>query len=349
MTTLGIMLHCVFLGHLHLRAGDAFRSCCHDIGRHSFAHSSHTPFATHSRSRKPAHAKHGAAPSPAPSVVSLIGVRRSWRGFSRRAIRKSPHGAWCDRRPYCTHRPAKHLNSLSESAGGSVQTVGRAMGNTTSVRSERDPLQQVLSRLQASLGCRLAALRHTLKPEGVHETRISIRRLRIALRAVKPQLKPPKRYLSALRRVAGDLEAAREAVARELAVKALINRNLNADDPQVRALLAVLAEERARSRDKLNKLIATSHWRQRIAQLRRYSSQRMIKKNRGHSCLVICNVLTLRRRRLRRALHHVGRKPLEEAASSPRRVSRLYHCSPQQAHTKQPCCRRSCPLDLPHA
>ncbi|HEY2675727.1 MAG TPA: CHAD domain-containing protein [Steroidobacteraceae bacterium] len=178
-------------------------------------------------------------------------------------------------------------------------------------RRGEDLVQEVLSRLQQSLDAQLSLLLHAVTPEGVHKTRICIRRLRVALRTMKHQLRPPqrKRYLLALRRFSSDLERAREAVALESAAKALIEHSIIVDHSQVPALLSVLATERTRSRQELRKLIATRGWRRRAAQIARYSSEHLTIDPSATSLLTIRDIIARRQRRLRTALRNVGSKP----------------------------------------
>jgi CHAD domain-containing protein len=130
---------------------------------------------------------------------------------------------------------------------------------------------------------------------------------------MKHLLRPPqrKRYLLALRRFASDLEGAREAVALESAAKALIEHSIIVDHPQIPALLAVLASERARSRQELRKLIATRGFRRRAAQIARYSSEHLTIDPAATSLLTIRDIIARRQRRLRRTLRSVGGKPRE--------------------------------------
>jgi CHAD domain-containing protein len=178
-------------------------------------------------------------------------------------------------------------------------------------RVGQDIVQEVLTRLQQALDSQLMQLMHAATPEGVHKTRICIRRLRIALRTLKHQLRPPlrKRYLLALRRFTCDLEKAREAVALESAAKALIEHSIIIDNAQVPALLAILAQERARSRQELRTLIATRGWRRRVAQISRYSGEHLTINPSAISLLTIRDIIARRQRRLRRALRHVSAKP----------------------------------------
>jgi CHAD domain-containing protein len=178
-------------------------------------------------------------------------------------------------------------------------------------RGGQDIVQEVLSGLQQSLDRQLALLIRAVTPEGVHKTRICVRRLRVALRSMKHLLRPPlrKRYSLALRRFASDLEKAREAVALELAAKALIEHSIIIDHEQIPALLALLAEQRVQSHRELRTLIATRGWRRRAAQIARYSGERLTINPTDTSLLTIRDILARRQRRLRRALRHVGAAP----------------------------------------
>jgi CHAD domain-containing protein len=185
------------------------------------------------------------------------------------------------------------------------------MGSATVRRDAQDLVQEVLSRLQESLDRQLSLLMLAVTAEGVHRTRISIRRLRVALRAMKHQLRPPlrKRYMLALRRFSSDLERAGETVALESAAKSLIEHSIIMDRAQIPSLLAMLAEERARSRRDLRQLIATRGWRRRAAQIGRYSSEHLTIDPSATSLLTIRDIIARRQRRLRRALRHVGNGP----------------------------------------
>jgi CHAD domain-containing protein len=184
-------------------------------------------------------------------------------------------------------------------------------------RRGEDLVQEVLSRLQQSLDGQLNRLMHAVTPEGVHKTRICVRRLRVALRSVKHLLRPPlrKRYLLALRRFASDLERAREAVALESSAKALIEHSILPDQSQVPALLADLAAERTRSRQDLRKLVASRAFRRRVAQIARYANEHLTIDPSATSLLTIRDIIARRQGRLRRILRHVG--------TSPRKLHRL--------------------------
>jgi CHAD domain-containing protein len=96
----------------------------------------------------------------------------------------------------------------------------------------------------------LCALSRNVTTEGIHQARISIRRLRVALRAMKHQLRPSRRrrYLLALRDFASDLEQAREADARVALVGKLITHNSLAHRGKASRLRTLLAAQSTEAR-----------------------------------------------------------------------------------------------------
>ena len=178
-------------------------------------------------------------------------------------------------------------------------------------RPEQDAIHDTFVQLQASVNRQLRKLTVTLSPAVIHETRISIRRLRVALRAMKHQLarSPRKRNLVPLRRFARDLEAIREADARELAAKELTERYVFIAREESRQVLAVVAEKRAYARRDLLRLMHTAAWKQRLAQVERCSCASDMILPLDTPVLVIRDAFARRHRRLRRALRHIGHNP----------------------------------------
>lgn len=178
-------------------------------------------------------------------------------------------------------------------------------------RHEQDAIHDTFAQLQASVNRHLRMLTVTLSPAVIHETRISIRRLRVALRAMKHQLVRSlrKRNLVPLRQFACALEAIREADARESAAKELFERYVSITREQSRQVLAVVTEQRAHARRDLLRLMHTAAWKQRLAQVERCSRASNMILPLDTPVLVIRDVLARRHRRLRRALSHIGRSP----------------------------------------
>jgi CHAD domain-containing protein len=178
-------------------------------------------------------------------------------------------------------------------------------------RPAEQPIHETLADLQDSLSRRLRALTRTASPAAVHAARISLRRLRVALRALKHQLDPPprKRYLSALRQFTRDLEPLREADAREVGVNNLLGRRLMGGHTQTPQLAAIIAAQRERSRHDLQSLMQTPAWKRRLVRLDGYASERTLVLPTDAPLPVIRGILARRQRRLRRALRHVDAKP----------------------------------------
>ena len=128
---------------------------------------------------------------------------------------------------------------------------------------------------------------------------------------MKHQIVPSLRRcsVSALRQFASDLEKAREADARELAVRELIQNNPLVDRAQAHRLLAVVSAQCTQSRQELRKLLSTIAWKRRLAQLKLASHVPMIIAPSKISLVLIRGVLARRQRRLRRVLRHIGRNP----------------------------------------
>jgi len=172
-------------------------------------------------------------------------------------------------------------------------------------------IQDTLSVLQESLQHHLRALSRNVTTEGIHQTRVSIRRLRVALRAVKGHLVPSQRrpYLLALREFASDLEQAREADARTALFSKLIAGNSLARRRQASRLQTRLSAQRAEARQTLRRVVTKARWKRRLAWLERESREPLIKASSDAPLLLIRDVLERRQRRLRRALRHIDRKP----------------------------------------
>jgi triphosphatase len=177
--------------------------------------------------------------------------------------------------------------------------------------ADQDLIQETLRGLQASLQHHSCALSRNVTTEGIHQARISIRRLRVALRAMKHQLRPSRRrpYLLALRDFASDLEQAREADARVALVGRLITHNSLAHRRKASRLRTLLAAQSTEARQDLRKLVISAQWKRRLAQLRRESPAPLILAPSDVPHLQIRDILARRQRRLRRALRHISRKP----------------------------------------
>jgi triphosphatase len=177
--------------------------------------------------------------------------------------------------------------------------------------ADQDLIQETLRNLQASLQHHLHALSRNVTTEGIHQARVSIRRLRVALRAMKHQLGPSRRrrYLLALRDFASDLEQAREGDARVALVGKLITHHSFAHRRKASRLRALLAAQRTEARQQLQKLATSAHWKRRLARLRRDSRATLILAPSDAPLLLIRDALARRQRRLRRALRHIERKP----------------------------------------
>jgi len=177
--------------------------------------------------------------------------------------------------------------------------------------ARQDLIQETLALLQASMQHHLRALSRKVTTEGIHQARISIRQLRVALRAMKHQLLPSwrRRYLLALRKFASDLERAREVDARVALISELIAQNSLAHRRKVSCLLTLLAAQRAEARQNLRRLLTTARWTRRLAWLERHSREPLIMAPSDAPFLLIRHILVRRQRRLRRALRHTGRNP----------------------------------------
>jgi CHAD domain-containing protein len=176
---------------------------------------------------------------------------------------------------------------------------------------DQDLIQETLRGLQASLQHHLYALSRNVTSEGIHQARISIRRLRAALRVMKHQLRSSRRrsFLLALRDFASDLEEAREADARVALVGKLIAHNSLAHRRKASRLWTLLAAQRTEARQQLRKLVASAQWKRRLARLRRDSRAQLIPAPSDALPLLIREALARRQRRLRRALRHIECKP----------------------------------------
>lgn len=172
-------------------------------------------------------------------------------------------------------------------------------------------VDDALSRLQQSLNARLKALSGEASPDAVHEARISIRRMRGALRALKVCFDLPvrKRHLKALRRLAQDLDPIREADTREPVIRELMERGAFIGPEQASQLLIVVTEQRERSRRELQQRVQTEVWKQRLSELERTGLEQSLAATMGSSMTAIGDLIARRRRRLCRALRHIDGRP----------------------------------------
>lgn len=175
-------------------------------------------------------------------------------------------------------------------------------------------IQEIIDELQVSLQRHLRALSLNLTTAGIHRARISIRRLRVALRAMKHHLLPARRrrYLAALREFASDLEQAREADARAALVSRLIADNSLARRRKASRLRTLLAARKAEARRQLRRLVNSAHWNQRLARLGCDLREPPIMASSEAPAVLMRDILARRQRRLSRlsrALRHIGRNP----------------------------------------
>ncbi len=178
-------------------------------------------------------------------------------------------------------------------------------------RSDRHLIRDMLWKLQDALDANLAALEHAATPESVHDVRVTVRRLRAALRALRHHLSPRlrKRYSTALQQLATDLEAARNADVRELVVNALIARTKFLDYGQSQRLLRMVAEQRTSARRNLRTVMRTKDWTRRAEERRRLSRSLQVIAFPDPPLEAIRRILMRRDRRLWKKLRHMGRKP----------------------------------------
>lgn len=206
---------------------------------------------------------------------------------------------------------------LTQQAGGRKGAPGcdrgtrSAAGGAMIDRLEPHVLTTTVGKLHISLSRSVNLLTRTAAPAAVHDARIAIRRLRIALHCLNAQLIPSlgKRYKSALRQLAQDLEVVREADARVLAVNTLIERYNTVDRKEAREVLAVAHRERTHSRRLLRRSIQSIAWRERVAELARYAEHGLTVDESKDAILTIRNDFTRRRQHLRRTLRDIAHKP----------------------------------------
>lgn len=175
----------------------------------------------------------------------------------------------------------------------------------------RDPLERTLDRLLNSLITQLGAMSRDTTPESVHESRIAIRRLRVALCAMKPYLvtEVRRRYVAALHDFAADLERSRETDIREASIESLIAGMGIKHQAAAHRLLVPAARQRATAARQLKDLVATLAWRRRLSQLQRYSRSRLVINHAADSLLLIRKAIARHERHLQRALRHLCHKP----------------------------------------
>lgn len=186
-----------------------------------------------------------------------------------------------------------------------------------SVDSRSNLIGQTLDRLLASLLVQLQAMTRDTTPESVHQSRIAIRRLRVALRAMQPYLLAPARrlYASSLRSLMADLENSREAEIRAACIALLIGRCGDKHPSEVNQLLVIVAAQRARAARQLKDLMAKLAWRRRLSTLQGYSRVQLVIPH-------VCDSVLLVREALARHEHHLQRS-LRHRAHKPRKLHRL--------------------------
>jgi triphosphatase len=182
---------------------------------------------------------------------------------------------------------------------------------STTKAHPQDLIQETLTRLRTAVVARLQGLCRDPNPEAVHQARIAIRRLRVALRAMRPYLDAPRRrrLVSALRQFTTDLETARDADVRAEAVQALIANLALRDRLDANPLLDLVAQRRDAARRALKQRTRSPKWRSRLSRLQRDAREPLVLGSRADSLLLIRDALARRQRRLHRVLRHIGHKP----------------------------------------
>ncbi len=178
-------------------------------------------------------------------------------------------------------------------------------------RSDRHAIRDVLWKLQDGLDANVATLERAASIDSIHDTRVSVRRLRAFLRALKRHLTPGprKRYSAALKGLAVDLEAARTADVRHEAISALIARTRFLHFEQLQRIQRTAARERTLAKRDLWKLMQTEEWQQRAEELRSLSRSVRVTAFSDPPLHYVRSMLTRRQQRLRKKLRHVGRTP----------------------------------------
>lgn len=172
-------------------------------------------------------------------------------------------------------------------------------------------LRNQVAGLQHALNRAAATLAAAPSPAAIHGTRVAARRLRVLLNAYAQELdsKARKRYRRELKKLADDLEPAREAdVARRLLLA--LARNGGGDSGASRVLCERAARRCESTAAALRATLAAAAWRRRLAQLRQLSALSSLVKENDDSAATVTHRLEKRhRRRLRAALSDAGSNP----------------------------------------
>ncbi|MGC1523251.1 MAG: CHAD domain-containing protein [Steroidobacteraceae bacterium] len=165
--------------------------------------------------------------------------------------------------------------------------------------------------LQHGLDRAAATLAAAPSPAAIHRTRVAARRLRVLLNVHARTLesKARKRYRRELKKLADDLEPAREAdVARRLLLA--LARNSSGDVGASRGLCERAVRRCESTAAALRETLAGAAWRRRLAQLQQLSVLTSLAKENDDSAATVTHRLVTRyRRRLRSALSDAGSNP----------------------------------------
>lgn len=192
-------------------------------------------------------------------------------------------------------RSPSHLD-ISEGGVSSGPTVTVALG-------------KCLRGLQQSLDHELDALSRAVTRNTVHRSRTAARRLRAVLRAYKRELNPValRRYTTALRELAHDLDEMRDADVTQQAFSNLSQKQYSSIKKEFDRLKAHVEQNRHRVVRNLQSAIGVDAWAARILELRYVASDpSLIVKSESSMATAMHLVVKHRRRRLKAALCYRG-------------------------------------------
>jgi CHAD domain-containing protein len=185
-----------------------------------------------------------------------------------------------------------------------ISDGGASSGPTVTVA-----LGKCLRGLQQSLDHELDALSRAVTPNAVHRSRTAARRLRAVLRAFKRELNPValRRYTTALRELAHDLDEMRDADVTQQAFSSLSQKQYSPTKKDFDRLKAHVEQNRHRLVRNLQAAMAVDAWAARILELRYVASDpSLIVKSESSMTTAMHRVVKHRRQRLRAALCHRG-------------------------------------------
>jgi CHAD domain-containing protein len=170
--------------------------------------------------------------------------------------------------------------------------------------TDRELVEERLTRLTQAVNSNLSVLAQQDTPRAVHDTRITTRRLRVALRNLKRQLpsRQRRRCRMALVEIARNCSALRDADVRRALVRTLVTRAGFEHHPQGQLLLAAAARDRETAGHELQRRMNAPKWSELLWDLTQNVAAVIAGVHGASREGIIREVLIAQQRRLRRRL-----------------------------------------------